>query len=380
MTSIERALLLAAFSSALGLGMLLPLLPLYLSAAGSELAWHMGALPTVFLACAALGAPLWGRISDRIPRLRVLICGLAASAAAVVPFMLQHSIGALYAYQSIAGLAFGAIGPVALAMLYEAREGNERALGVAWFGGATLAGYLAGPAAAGWIAMLAVDALPHRPVLLALALQSLLAVSALVLVVASAHRPGGAGALPETEGGKAWESVAGGLLVAFTIGGFEILATLYVQSPLHLGARGVAILFTACSAAMILAQVAVLPRLALRASRVRVAVNCLTLSAIALAVMGFTQSHGLLVALALLQGAALGLAGGLLTYQAATTAGARRGSVLGFQNAAVNAGQALGTVAGAAAFIGLGVAAFPALGAAVLATGAFLRTGSRPGA
>ena len=365
MTAGERALLLAAFSTALGLGMLLPLLPLYVSSTGDAATWHLGAAPVVFLAAAAGSAPLWGRLSDRVPRIRVLACGLAASAAAVLPFAIQHSVATLYAYQVIAGIAFGAVGPAALAMLYEARPPGTQALGVSWFGAATLAGYLAGPAAAGWIATLAADAQPHRPVLLALALQSALAVVALVLV-AAAPAPRAAARASEVQSSHAGGTVAGALLVAFVIGGFEILASLYVQSPLHLGAREAAMIFSACSGAMLLAQLFVLPRLPAHVSRVRLAMRCMMASAVLLAAMGFVQPHGLLVAVALLQGAALGLAVGLLSFEAAASAGARRGSVLGWQNAALNAGQALGSATGAAAFVTLGAAAFPAFAAAIL--------------
>lgn len=45
----ERTLLLASFASALGFGMLLPLLPLYLSATGSSATLHAAVLPILFL-------------------------------------------------------------------------------------------------------------------------------------------------------------------------------------------------------------------------------------------------------------------------------------------------------------------------------------------
>lgn len=372
MTGRERALLLAAFSAALGLGMLLPALPLYLSSTGGGTAWHLAALPVVFLVAGATGAPLWGRLSDRIPRVRVLACGLLGSAAAVLPFAIQHSLETLYAYQVIAGTAFGAVGPVALAMLYEARAPGRQALGVAWFGSATLAGYLVGPAAAGWIATLAADAPPHRLILLALALQSALALGALLLVAASQKPPPVAHA-ESAKGSVPWSTLSGALLASFVIGGFEILASLYVRSPLHLGAREAALIFSACSGAMLLVQLIVLPRLPPRVARVPLAMRCMVVSALLLAGIGFVQAHSLLVALALLQGTALGLAVGLLSFEAAASAGGQRGSVLGMQNAALNAGQALGSAVGAAAFMVVGTTAFPALGAAILFATAFAR-------
>ena len=378
MTAGERALVLAAFSAALGFGMLLPLLPLYLSASASEQSWHAGVLPVVFLAGAALSAPLWGSLSDRLPRARVLIVALALSAGGVVPFLLQHSLGTLYLYQVMVGIAAGAVGPVTLALLYEAAEplAHAQARGVARFSSATLAGYLGGPAIAGWIASFAVDESAHSAVTAALAFQGLLAAAAAVLVATSRVqvRPAAAPPAAQAPGTSTWDTLRAALLVAFAIGGFEVSTSLYVGSPLHTGARGVALVFTACSAGMIAAQLLVLPRLSPKVSRVGLALRCISVSGVLLAVMGFLQGHAVLIAFAAMQGAALGLAVGLLSFQAAAIGGGLRGSMLGYQNAAISAGQALGSAAGAASFLTLGVAAFPALGAAVLAAGALVRT------
>jgi MFS transporter, DHA1 family, multidrug resistance protein len=372
MKAAERALLFAAFSAALAFGTLIPVLPVYLSATGSESSWHVAALPVVFLAAASLSAPLWGRLSDRVPRRTVLLCGLGGTVAAVVPFLVQHSVGALYAYQAIAGLSFGAVGPVALAMLYEAAASGSEGRGVAWFNGATLAGYLTGPAVGGWTASLAVDLAAHAAVLVALAVQALLALAALLLVAMTASATVPQPALPASTIAKPSAVLAASLLAAFMIGGFEIAASLYARSPLHLGASDVAWIFMGCSAAMFLVQLVVLPRLPARAPRVRIALACITVSGVVLALMAYAQIHAVLIALAAVEGATLGLAVGVLSFDAAASGGAVRGRRLGYQNAAVNAGQAVGSAAGAAAFMNLGTAAFPALGALVVLIAALL--------
>ena len=369
MNAAERALLFCAFSTALAYGTLIPALPVYLEASGVTWRGHAGALPVLFLAAASLSAPLWGRLSDRVPRRAVLLCGLGTAVAAAAPFAMQHSVGTLYAYQAIAGVAFGAVGPVALAMLYESSAASAR--GVAWFNGATLAGYLLGPALGGWTASLARASSAHRIVLLALGAQALLTLLALALVVlttsAAARRDAPA---PQPTTARAGAAVGTALIAAFLIGAFEIAATLYARSPLHLGASNVAWIFIACSAAMFVAQLAVLPRLPPHAPRVRIALWCVTASAALLALMAWASVHSALLALAVLQGAALGLAVGVLSFDAARSGAAMRGRLLGYQNAAVNAGQAAGSAAGAASFMSLGTAAFPALGALVLAAAA----------
>ena len=366
MNAPERALLFAAFSAALGWGTLIPVLPVYLDAAGARWAGHVGALPVLFLSAASVSAPLWGRLSDGMPRRRILLCALALGAAAAIPFALQHSVAALYVYQATAGLAFGAVGPVALAMLYEAAPGGR---GVAWFNGAMLAGYLLGPALGGWTASLAASSSPHALVALAMGGHTLLALLALALVALVA--PATAAAAPQAQSGRAGAATAAALVAAFTIGAFEIAASLYARSPLHLRAEDVAWIFVTCSAAMFLAQLAVLPRLSPQAPRLRIALSCITASAVLLALMAWASLHAALLVLVALQGISLGLAVGVLSFEAARS-GALRGRLLGYQNAAVNAGQAAGSAAGAAGFLNLGSAAFPALGALVVLAAALV--------
>jgi DHA1 family multidrug resistance protein-like MFS transporter len=361
-------LLFAAFSAALAYGMLIPVVPVYLAAAGAPASWHQAALPVVFLAAASLSAPFWGRLSDRIPRRRVLLCGLGGSVGALVPFLVQHSLLTLYAYQVIAGLAFGAVIPVALSMLYEDAARGDEARGIAWFNGSTLAGYLLGPALGGWTASLGAELPPHRALLIALALQALATLAALLLVLAttpSSARPRDEGEIAPRPG-RTRRAVAAALLAAFLIGAFELSASTYARSPLHLDGSDVAWIFMACSAAMFAVQLALLPRLPPRAPRVRIAFGCVITSAVLLALMGWAQAHAALIAFAALQGAVLGLAVGLLSFDAAASGARRRGQLLGYQNAAVNAGQAAGSAAGAASVMALGAAGLAALGSVVV--------------
>lgn len=376
MNRAERALLFAAFSAALGFGTLIPVLPVYLAAAGAPSPWHAGALPSVFLVVASLSAPLWGRFSDRIPRRRVLLCGLAGAVLAVVPFFLQHSVTTLYVYQAGAGLAFGAVGPVALAMLYEAAPSGSQARGVAWFNSATLAGYFVGPAAGGWTASLAGDVSAHRVVQVALAVHALLAITALLFVATARYCAAPPAEHPDTASSsrstRALLPLSIALFAAFMIGAFEIDASLFARSPLHLGPADVASVFMACSAAMLVVQLAILPRLAARGPRLPIALGCVAASAVLLALMAMAQAHAGLIVQGALQGAVLGLAVGLVSFETAMRGGAIRGRMLGYQNAAMNAGQALGSAAGATAFITLGAVGLPMVGALVLLSGTLL--------
>lgn len=74
-------LAVAVFVVSAGYGALLPLLPGWLalmmpSATAIEIARHVGFLSGMYAAGVLIGAPLWGVISDRVGRGRILMVGL----------------------------------------------------------------------------------------------------------------------------------------------------------------------------------------------------------------------------------------------------------------------------------------------------------------
>lgn len=370
------AVLFALFTSALGYGTLVPLVPVYLAAGGGgDVAWHSGALPAAFLISASVSAPLWGHLSDRVGRRIVLMCGSGGAVLAVVPFFLEHGLARLYGFQVLAGLAFGAVAPAALALLYEAGDPRSTARRVAWSGAATLGGYLTGPALGGWFAGLAEGSaalLPHQVLRLALGAQALAAAAAVVAVYLSALVSGASTAGPPVQKieiaqpGEALAALLAVVLASVMVGVFEIGTALHLRGPLGLGSREVAALFVACSGSMAIAQLVFLPRLPDRLSRIHMALAIIAFSGVALAAMAFAGSYAATLLLGALIGGGLGLVFGVLGLQMAAAAGPRRGLVLGAQNAAANAGQAAGSMLGGMVFAAFGENALPGLGVAMI--------------
>ncbi len=377
--------LFALFAAAFGYGTLVPLVPVYLGASGGgDVAWHSGALPAAFLAAASIFSPLWGHLSDRVGRRAVIMSGSAGAVLAVLPFFLQHGVAQLYAFQVLAGIAFAAVVPAALALLYEIGDARSRARRVAWFGVALLGGYLAGPALGGWIAGLAegAAALPaHQAVRTALGAQASAAGLALLWVCLSAgpspilSRESSASRTDAPRAREALAPLLAAMLVAFLLGGFEIATALHLRGPLGFGSGEVAWLFIACGAAMAVVQLVFLPRVPARASHVAWALALVAASAAALAAMPLARSYAATLALAIPLGGALGLAFGLLGLQMAAAAGARRGLALGAQNAAIMAGQAGGSMLGGTLFAALGERAIPSFGAGVMVLAFLLAMG-----
>ena len=169
-------LAVAVFVVSAGYGALLPLLPGWLSsmmpgATATEIARHIGFLSGAYTAGVLVGAPLWGVISYRVGRSRILIIGLVGYVASLLLLLASfapalHSASdpplAQWGYglpSLLAGLAWG------LACL---RGGNPWPVGLAVLaviGLAAALGWQAGALqlAIGFGAVLACTALPLPP-------------------------------------------------------------------------------------------------------------------------------------------------------------------------------------------------------------------------
>ena len=143
----------AVFVVSAGYGALLPLLPgwLALQIPGStpgEVARHVGFLSGAYTAGVLVGAPIWGRISDRLGRPRILVLGLVGYVVSQL-LLLLPSVGSLwtiYALRGASGLFVAAVVPVIPALVAAHTPKAIRARRFAWLGAASLLGFLFGPA------------------------------------------------------------------------------------------------------------------------------------------------------------------------------------------------------------------------------------------
>ncbi len=143
-------LFLAVLVDLVGFGIVLPLLPFYatdLGAAGLQ----VGLLVTVYSAVQLVMAPLWGRISDRFGRRRVLILGLLGSAAAYIIFARADSLALLFLSRIVGGIGGSTI-PVAQAYIADVTPPTRRAGNMGLIGAAFGLGFVIGPALGGILA------------------------------------------------------------------------------------------------------------------------------------------------------------------------------------------------------------------------------------
>ena len=119
-------------------------------ASAGDVGRHVGFLSGVYAAGVLLGAPLWGILSDRVGRGRILIIGLVgyvvSSLLLLIPSMAGGSgIGGLYALRGAPGFFVAAVVPVVAALVAEHTPQDKRARRFAWLGAMSLLGFLFGP-------------------------------------------------------------------------------------------------------------------------------------------------------------------------------------------------------------------------------------------
>jgi MFS family permease len=152
-------LMVTAFVDMIGVLMVIPLLPFYVTSmagGGYNLAgYQLGVgqitalLVSSFTVAQLVSAPLWGRFSDRYGRRPALLIALGASAVAYVIFGFATSLVVLVLSRLVQGAGGGTTG-VIQAYVADATRPEDRAKSLGWLSAATNAGVALGPVLGSW--------------------------------------------------------------------------------------------------------------------------------------------------------------------------------------------------------------------------------------
>lgn len=151
----------------IGFGIVVPILPFYAAKYGAT-ATVLGFLLTSYSGMQFLFSSVWGKLSDRIGRRKVMILTTAGSAAALALLGVADSLPMLFIGRLLGG-AFAANISVALAYVTDVTTEENRAKGMGMIGAAFGIGFLLGPALGGVLSHYGY----HVPILTAAALSAL---------------------------------------------------------------------------------------------------------------------------------------------------------------------------------------------------------------
>ena len=358
-------LMLAAFTVSLGFGVILPLLPMMVEQLAGDggdarlTAQSTGLLTGLYMLSLFAFAPLWGALSDRLGRRRVLLIGLGGFAATMLGFGfgLIDSLAAVYAERFLSGLFAAAVTPVAMAAAADLGGSDEaRARRLALVSVAGMTGFLLGPALGLAGASLAFALGAGAPAMAsgpALAATGSLALLGVGLVGRGFPRdaPGGGGAPRLSPGREGRADGRMGLLILSFIVSAGV-AVFEVGLALR-GGHGdgpdqgeIAAMFMACSLVMLAAQSLVFSPWVRPAATRRALGPALAVLAAALFLAPRANGFALMLAATSAVAASAGVLAPILTYWTARGARAGRGLQIGRQTAAISLGGAVGAAMG----------------------------------
>lgn len=159
------SVLLTAILDALGLGLVMPVLPTLLErvgVTGSAVPLHVGLLTALYAVMQLLCAPLLGKLSDRYGRRRILLVSLAGATVDNLFMALAPNLWIFYLARAVAGLT-GATGAVAATVIADITPPSQRAARYGLLSACYGGGMIAGPVLGGLLGA----ASPHLPFLAA---------------------------------------------------------------------------------------------------------------------------------------------------------------------------------------------------------------------
>ena len=135
---------LSIFSSMLGAGIVVPLLPLYAESLGASGFW-LGAIFAAFSISRTVVTPLFGRLSDRGSRKPFICIGLFAYAIISLGFIWANSVSQLVLIRLVHGVAGAMILPIAQAYVGDISPEGEEGKWMGYSNAAFFGGFGFGP-------------------------------------------------------------------------------------------------------------------------------------------------------------------------------------------------------------------------------------------
>ena len=150
---VVMAILMTTF---IGFGIIIPVMPeIILDTATSNAELHNGAILAIYSLVSFLLSPIWGGLSDRVGRKKIIIIGLIGFSISFLMFGLAaHHLTLMYIARALGGLFSGAVTSVIVAYVADITSAENRTKGMAFVGISIGFGFMIGPAVGGMLSVI----------------------------------------------------------------------------------------------------------------------------------------------------------------------------------------------------------------------------------
>ncbi len=355
-----RVLLLVTFVNMLGFTIVIPVVPFIVAEIGGD-PTVQGALVSTFAIGQLASAPLWGLVSDRLGRARVITIGTAIMGVGHLMFALSWDVPSAIASRALGGLGGGTISAVQ-AMVADLTGHRERTGAMGAFGAMFGLGFVLGPAIGGLLGALGTRA----PLYLAAALSLASAAASTTLPSVSAAPSGPM----RPRVGLSLVLLLGAVLTFYTaFSQFEALFPYYGAFSVGLSQAGLGLAFMYMGAVTALVQGVLIRGLSKRASDGALASLGTTTLAVGLLTLPYAGHLAQLLASLLAISMGAGLAMPTLFSMASKMAPQNlRGTTMGLVQASSSMGRIIGPLLGGGIYAALSPTHMFALAAALSLT------------
>ena len=152
-TTDRRVLVVLSFALVvvmLGYGLVIPIFPFYIEAMGGS-GSELGLLVARAALMELIFAPIWGGLSDRVGRKRVLLVGIFGYGLSLLLMGLADRMWMLIAARALSGVLTAATMPTAMAYVSDSTDEADRGGGIGILGSASGLGIILGPGIGGWL-------------------------------------------------------------------------------------------------------------------------------------------------------------------------------------------------------------------------------------
>jgi len=335
----------------LGTMIMVPLLPYVAQHFGAN-GVTVGAILTTSAVAGTVASPMWGAVSDRLGRKRIVVIAQTVSLIGYVLLALAHSLEFMFVARAIAGFGSGGLG-VTQSYIADVTSEDQRDRAYALFGAVFGLGIVLGPVLGGSLIRYGF-AVPFAAAALIETITILLTLRFLPTTHARTRAGEGTGM------GRAARVVAGDagvrsvvvrhVLFIFSVTYFFTVFSLYLRREMNVGPDVSSWLLAGAGAVGGIALVVVVGRLGARFGDVVVSEAGLVLLTLAYAALAYTRVlWGFGVALAVWAIGAASVEPTLTALLSRRAPARERGAIMGFNDAASNVALIVAPVAGGAA-------------------------------